>query len=720
MENPVARHLPSRAVSFFCRMVAASLIAGAAIFPAAHAGDLSKADIERRFEPPLHVQDKLTQIPAWPLISELEPEAGPVGYVFESIDLAPIPGFEGTPMNFLVSIDRKGNFMNVELLRQHEPVFLGGLGEAPLREFITQYSGRNIKQQFLIALNAARNRTGPADTRSGQTTLDGVSKATASVRIVNQSVLGAALEVARAKLGFADRSKRGPAAHVRTDVEDPVAFAEMLRNGMVGRLRLTNAEIEKLFAGTDGAEVDEEGLAQPDAVFTDIYIAYLNAPSVGRAILGEAQYKAAMERNFENRHLWWIASAGRYPIVDDNFVPGGQSSRLSMAQDGLFLELRDQGFEPKDIAGPPELNTSRLFGVYAEAGLDPGRPLDLTLTITRAKGMILPTLTHKTVTLKYAPPSRLFTYPPEPLPEWVLAWQQRWLDLSILGAALILLSIALARPRWISVDARRLKLFRLGFLAFTLLYVGWYVQGQLSIVQVTGAIKSLKSGQGLSSFLYDPISLLLITFTLVSFVIWGRGTFCGWLCPFGALQEFVGLLARKLHLPRLHIPLAVAKRLEWGRYVALAVLVGAALFVPHQGESLNELEPFKTAITVGFDRSWPFVAYAVALLVAGAFYYKFFCRFICPLGAVMSLGGRLRRFDWLTRRVECGKPCQSCKAKCAYDAIEPTGEIRYDACFQCLDCVGIYHDAKRCPVLLYEKKGKVLTPKGVMVAGSGD
>ena len=127
-----------------------------AALPIAHAGELNKADIERRFPPPLKVQEKLTEIPAWPLTSELEPEAGPVGYVFESIDLAPVPGFEGTPMNFLVSIDRKGNFMNVELLRQHEPVFLGGLGEAPLREFVTQYAGRNLKQQFLIVLNAAR------------------------------------------------------------------------------------------------------------------------------------------------------------------------------------------------------------------------------------------------------------------------------------------------------------------------------------------------------------------------------------------------------------------------------------------------------------------------------------------------------------------------------------------------------------------------------------
>jgi len=697
------------------RWLALLILLCCAALPAAHAGELSKADIERRIHAPLHIQEKLTEIAAWPLTSELEPEAGPVGYVFESIDLAPVPGFEGTPMNFLVSIDRKGNFMDVELLHQHEPVFLGGLGEGPLREFVAQYAGRNLKQQFLIALNAARNRSGPAEQRSGQTTLDGVSKATASVRIVNQSVLGAALEVARAKLGFAVRSKHGPAAQVLPDVHDPVSFAEMLKNGMVGRLRLTNAEVEKLFAGTDGAGVDDAALAHPDDVFVDLYIAYLNAPSIGRAILGDAQYKVAMARNFENRHLWWIASAGRYPLVDESFIPGSQSSRLAMSQDGLFLELRDQGFDPQGIQGAPEFNASRLFGVYAEAGLDPGRSLDLTLTITRAKGMILPVLTHKQVTLAYVPPRSLFAYPPEPLPEWLLAWQGRWLELSIMGVALAILSVVLARPRWISVNARRLKVFRLAFLAFTLLYIGWYAQGQLSIVQITGALKSLKAGQGLSSFLYDPISLLLIAFTLLTFVVWGRGTFCGWLCPFGALQEFVGLVARRLHLPRLRIPLALAKRLEWGRYVLLAALVGTAWFLPRLGESLNEAEPFKTAITVGFDRSWPFVAYAAGLLLAGAFYYKFFCRFICPLGGAMSLGGRLRRFNWLPRRAECGKPCQSCKAKCAYDAIEPTGEIRYDACFQCLDCVGIYHDAKRCaPVLLYEKKGMVMTPKGAM------
>lgn len=79
----------------------------------------------------------------------------------------------------------------------------------------------------------------------------------------------------------------------------------------------------------------------------------------------------------------------------------------------------------------------------------------------------------------------------------------------------------------------------------------------------------------------------------------------------------------------------------------------------------------------------------------------------------MVIGGRLRRFDWIARRLECGKPCQTCRHRCDYDAIERSGAIRYDDCFQCLDCVGIYHDPRRCaPVLLYRRKGRVVIPGG--------
>ena len=127
------------------------LLALSLLYPqGAWAGMLKKEDIQRRFGVPFEVESKLQDIPAWPVTSSLEKGAGPVAYVFESIDIAPLPGFEGSPMNFLITIDRKGNFMDVEVLQQREPVFtfrdLGGLGDTPLREFIAQYAGKSLNQ----------------------------------------------------------------------------------------------------------------------------------------------------------------------------------------------------------------------------------------------------------------------------------------------------------------------------------------------------------------------------------------------------------------------------------------------------------------------------------------------------------------------------------------------------------------------------------------------
>jgi NosR/NirI family transcriptional regulator, nitrous oxide reductase regulator len=682
----------------------AALLAGLAICNAARAGDLDHADLVRRFQPPLHVGEKLRDIPAWPITSELEPEAGPVAYAFESIDLAPIPGFEGTPLNLLVSIDRKGNFMDVELIRQHEPVFLSGLGEGPLKDFLAQYKNKSLKQEITVSSLYGNNRSGAGNNR---VVLDGVSKATASVRIVNQTVLTSALAVARARLGFAAPADKGPLAEVRTDVFDQRSFAELLDSGAIGKLHLGNADVEKLFVGTDGAEVDAEAIARPADTFTDLYVAYLNAPTIGRAILGDAGHADLLRRLEPGQHAWWVASAGRDAFIDESFTRGTVPARLAFSQAGGPVELRDLDLSPRPPAGAPPLNAALVLRVPPMSGIDPASPVRFELTITRARGSMLPVITQRNVVLDYQAPQAFFSRPPAPLPDWLLAWKDRAPELAIIGVALVLLSIVLARPRWISVSARRLKIFRLGFLAFTLGYIGWYAQGQLSIVQITGAVKSLAAGAGLKSFLYDPVSLLLIAFTLFSFVVWGRGTFCGWLCPFGALQEFAALLARALKLPERRLPARVARFLEQSRYAILAALVAAAAFAPQLAEKGVEVEPFKTAITVGFDRNWPFVAYAVALLLLGGLYYKFFCRYLCPLGAAMTLGGKLRLLDWLPRRKECGQPCQTCRHRCNYDAIEKSGAIRYDQCFQCLDCVGIYHDENRCaPIMLYRKKAR--------------
>ena len=152
------------------------------------AGVLTRADVARRFPAPLMVGERDAELPVWPLFKQNATVVELAGYVFESADLAPIPGFAGVPLNLLVAMDAQGVFTDVEVLSHHEPVFLEGLGEGPLRQFVQQYRGLSLKQNISIG-------------GAGRVHIDGVAKATASVRIINQSVLAAALKVARARLG---------------------------------------------------------------------------------------------------------------------------------------------------------------------------------------------------------------------------------------------------------------------------------------------------------------------------------------------------------------------------------------------------------------------------------------------------------------------------------------------------------------------------------------
>jgi len=98
------------------------------------------------------------------------------------------------------------------------------------------------------------------------------------------------------------------------------------------------------------------------------------------------------------------------------------------------------------------------------------------------------------------------------------------------------------------------------------------------------------------------------------------------------------------------------------------------------------------------------VLWAAACVALSIVVYRGYCRYICPLGAALATLGFLRRWDWIARRSACGTPCQSCRHRCEYQAIDQSGKITYRECFQCLDCVSIYQDEQRCLPLIQEKK----------------
>jgi NosR/NirI family transcriptional regulator, nitrous oxide reductase regulator len=380
---------------------------------------------------------------------------------------------------------------------------------------------------------------------------------------------------------------------------------------------------------------------------------------------------------------------------------------MYLKQSGLPIEMRDLDLDsPMRPVGQPELDQAMAVRVIFQAGLDPGEPMQLSVRIPRSRGIVYPDRFTQDFTLTYAVPSRFVIPAAEDQKTWVATWKGRWPEIAFLLAALAFLTVLLARQSRLVARARPLKWFRPAFLAFTLLFVGWYAQGQLSIVNVVALLQAGIAWRSWAFFLYDPMTAILSVYVVASAVAWGRGTFCGWLCPFGALQEFAATLGRLARLPRRRLAHGTDARLKWVKYVVLAVILAAAVVSPRWSDPLVEVEPFKTAITMHFRRSWPAVAYAAGTVLAGAVVYKAFCRYLCPLGAFLALLGRLRRWDWLARRIECGNPCQTCRSRCEYQAIDGRGAIVYDECFQCMECVAIYHDDAQCAPRLLERKGK--------------
>jgi transcriptional regulator of nitric oxide reductase len=666
----------------------------------ARAGVLTRSDLVKRFPAPLMVGDKQAELAVWPLFRQNRTATELVGYVFESIDLAPIPGFAGVPINLLVAIDPKGSFLEVAVLSQHEPVFLDGLGEAPLFAFVMQYKNLSLKQSINIDSKTKRLRAPDA----GHAYLDGVSKATASVRIINQSVLSAALKVARKKLGFAQGRDPDQMARIKPDLFETKSVAQLLDAGLIQHVRVTNRDVEQLFAGSPGAGLDPEALASPDKVFIDLYLAVASVPTVGRNLLTAPSWDKLHKRLEEGDHALLLMSSGRYSILADDFIRGSVPERLALKQDALPIDLRDLDIGMA-LAGGGALPTASVtvLRVISQAGLDPARPFDFTLPITRNKGIVYPERITRDIHFSVRVPEQFYLAAEGSNQSWPGIWNSRRVELLVLAAALALLAGALLRQR-LTANGARFDWFRRAYLLFTIGFIGYYAQGQLSIVNITGVLQALLARRSLEFLMFDPMTVLLWGFTVLSLIILGRGTFCGWLCPFGALQEATGKFGQWLKLPQLRIRARTDARLKLIKYPMLGAILVSALVAPALTDRLVELEPFKTAITLNFVRSWPYVAYAVGLLLLSMFVYKFFCRYLCPFGAALALLGRFRILDWIPRRAECGTPCQTCRHRCDYQAITAAGAISYDECFQCMDCVVIYSSGEKCAPLMLEVK----------------
>ena len=332
------------------------------------AGQLDAAALQARLPAPLVLGERDAQLPVWPVFRPETTSRSLAGYVFESVDFAPLPGFSGTPLDLLIVLDPQGRFVDVQVVSQHEPVFVDGLGPAPLLHFVEQYKGLSLRQSVRIGGPGGHH----APVGEGEVTFDGVAKATASVRIVNQSVLSAALQVARAKIGWAGGAGAGELARVREDNWRPMDAAALQRAGLLTVLKLSAAEVEKAFADT-GVERPVAPGAPPSA---ELAVAWLSTPIVGRNLLSEAGWARLRQPGWldPSDHALLVVPLSGDSFVGEDFVRGAVPGLLTLHQGGLSIELRDLDLD-EPLKLPPGWNgrDAKVMRVIGAAGLDPVR-----------------------------------------------------------------------------------------------------------------------------------------------------------------------------------------------------------------------------------------------------------------------------------------------------------------------------------------------------------
>jgi transcriptional regulator of nitric oxide reductase len=605
-----------------------------------------------------------------------------------------------------VVLDLEGRFLDVQLISHNEPIFVSGLPEHLFYDFFKQYRGHSISDSLVVG-----SPYGTGSDGSALVYLDGVTKGTASIRIAHESILAATLKVAREKMnGIAT----GPPAFPDPDYTEDLTWSDLVDQGIVTRKTVSNREMDEYFAGTLWEDDDPQAQENPDALYLDLWVVDIGAPSVAKAVLspdGFQELQQFMSISTTDEPVLVIETA-RHGLVTDAFVRNTAPDLISAEQGGFPIAFRDSDiFVELNHAVPEALHdgAALILRTDRRLGFDPTAEWILRIKALRAHGSFQPQIGSATLELPHITPDRFYARiePVTPSPPWVDALRNRQADLIILSVFLIGLLAVLGLRLNRLAGHRHFTAIRLGILAFVVGFIGWWGQGQLSIATPLAVGRTALEGGSYGFLLYDPFSLVIWAVTIIGFVLWGRGLFCGWLCPFGALQEFAHHLGRLLRLPQIEPSALWDNRLKWLKYIVLAVLIYFLFTAPTRLDKAIEVEPFKTAITTFFIREWYYVAYAVGLLLLSMVLFKGFCRYVCPLGAVMAIGGLLRGRKWIDRRSACGSPCQLCKVKCSYGAIKKTGEIQYSECFQCLDCVTIHDDPKQCvPLILAARERK--------------
>lgn len=558
------------------------------------------------------------------------------GFVFLSADVPPeVKGF-AAPVDMLIGMNTAGELTGLKVLNYTESYrySLGDFVADPA--FQAQFKNKAIEDEFRVMRD-----------------VDGLSGATMTSFAISQGARGAARRVATAYLGYEEVDQQTLAwiANAKAEIE-AMSWEDMLASGMIETLTVPLPMDQEIILSASfiGHKVIGEYMIGADD--------YARADRDSRARLGGdglilLAVGGSGATQFRANMLSIAQGDGNSARLDPNrFVTAGSATTGAIAGQAnyagaIVLEDTIDLTQPFSILYKPRGNADNLrmeYSIYplGQALLN-GDPILSEADLERERVA----QSNIFVRLWYAPP-------------WgVTPWAEVLILSLILGLVLAGFLRKDARIRWVALWA-------------TLLYLGFYKGGFLSIAHITGAIH-----QGPGIFLGNLPTLMIIAFTIITTIIWGR-VFCSSLCPFGAVQDIIARFTPKAW--RVKMPQAIHDNALYIKYAILALILGTAI----SGSDISlfqYFEPFGTLFF--FSSSIVLWAILIVILIASVLVERFYCRYVCPLGAalgVVSLISPLR-----IKRVPQCTLCKVCERAC------PTGAIRneridFKECVRCDIC----------------------------------
>ncbi|MCF0142520.1 MAG: 4Fe-4S binding protein, partial [Parasporobacterium sp.] len=235
---------------------------------------------------------------------------------------------------------------------------------------------------------------------------------------------------------------------------------------------------------------------------------------------------------------------------------------------------------------------------------------------------------------------------------------------------------------------------------------------------INALIFGIKSGDmsGVGLALLPTVLFLVLT------LIFGR-FFCGFLCAFGTLGDILYFAGSRLFKFKFKVPEKADRILKYLKYVILVWVLVLWIFGIETFRSANPWTAFGCMFSLPPDFSYAFTSLLagslilIVILIGSVFIERFFCRYLCPLGAIYSLVSRLRFVKLRKPRKSCGN-CRLCTNKCKMGIpLYQTDTVKSGECINCMQCVSPC-PRKNIKLKFFSKYAAPLTASVIAVAAS--